>query len=447
MPQFRVLLFIDQSKRDLLGMRMLEIALQKKGVKTMRCSHANWRPAFRRFKPHAFVSSRGDHRGAQTAAKCCYVYVVPGEGNALTKETVLTIFMGRSFFSVKDTGWIKRSYPWNQGTHDLLLEHQFRQDQVKVVGNMRLDIYRYPAYIKPKGLKRKGDFTLGVAFSAKSTSTYSGPNHFALSYFKLHPDLNFPMVQKGRHHEDMVWRDCGILRRMMRYIKRYLDTMPGKVLLRPSPLEDPREYKFLEKLYPGRIQVLPRQEFADWVSSVDAVLTCWSTAGVECLLYGVPVISIWGTFDKEHLFNHINPQASGFDSYIRYYHAPQSEDELFDVLAQAQRYELPLSPMPQAAVAQMLKEIYNWPYPVDASETIADDIFKDLSAGVLNTSDEQWRMCFPMKHNIPPFINYWLNNVRALWGHYRSGAFASEYDYFRTVNPRVERILKKLGVK
>ena len=106
------------------------------------------------------------------------MFIIPGEGGHQTKETMLSVFMGRGYWKLDNVNWIKKCYLWNKNTYDWLLETKlFKKDELKVVGNSRLDIYKNKKLLDSQNKKQK-KFKIGVAFSAKSTSTYYGPPHF-----------------------------------------------------------------------------------------------------------------------------------------------------------------------------------------------------------------------------------------------------------------------------
>src|SRR3989338_219422 len=126
----------------------------------------------------------------------------------------------------------------------------FRDDQLVVAGSPRLDVYRHHVRTRKLPVDPK-EFTFGVAFSAKTTSAYYGDPHYAQTYFNFQKDLAYPWLPKGRHVEDMSWLDHATLRLSMRYIRRYLEEFPGKLIFRPSPFENEKEYRFLEKKYPS----------------------------------------------------------------------------------------------------------------------------------------------------------------------------------------------------
>ena len=444
MSNKRALLFNDNAKRDLLGIRLLEKSLNSRGINTAICNPQNARIKLRQFRPHAFIVARGDSALAREASALCRVFVVPGEGGHQTKETMLSVFMGRGYWKLDSVDWISRCYLWSQRTRDWLMETGiFKEHQLPVVGNPRLDLYRDRKLAEALS-DRDGGFRLGVAFSAKATSTYYGHPHFARVYHDMHREMTFPITQPGRHFEDTVWRDHAILRQMMRSLRAYLENNEGEVWLRPSPFESPNEYTFLEKAYPGRVKVLPDQTLPEFLYGVDAVLTCWSTVGIEGLLLKKPVISIAGLIDQEHLFRHISPKASGFDTFVHFYHQPLSEAMMLEMLQQASRGELQASPQLPEAVAGLLEALYSWPSTVSASELIAEDIAQDIVT-VPELEASVWKRKLPLRYEIPVQLASLGVSLRMFLIALRSGEFKAYVDFLRTTDPAVESLLQKMA--
>lgn len=440
----RILLLNDNAKRDLLSVRLLENALKSRGFKTAICNSQTVRVKLRQFRPHAFITARGDHSVAREVSALCRVYVVAGEGGQQTKETMLSVFMGRGYWKLDSVDWISRCYLWSERTREWLMETGiFKEQQLPVVGNPRLDLYRN-CKLTESISKKGGQFRLGVAFSAKSTSTYYGHPHFASVYHQMHSEMTFPITQPGRHFEDIVWRDHAILRNMMRSLRLYLENSQGEVWLRPSPFESPNEYTFLEKAYPGRIRVLSNQTLPEFLYGVDAVLTCWSTVGIECLIIEKPVISIAGLIDQDHLFRHISPKSSGFETFVKFYHRPATEKALLDLLREAEQGRLVASPEPRGAIEKLLKDIYSWPGREGACELIAEDIARDIYDAPDHGVSE-WKKILPLRYEIPLPLASLAVTLRTILSAFRSGEFNAYWDFFRNTDPAVEKLLRQIS--
>lgn len=445
MSKKRILINNDNGRRDLLGLRLLEMSLQRQGFETAFCNRVNIRVKLRSFRPHALLAARGDNVVVREAAAVCKVYIIPGEGGRQTKETMLSVFMGRGYSKLDSVDWISRCYLWNENTKNWLLETgMFKEEQLAVVGNPRLDIYRSSDSIKKAKSSSDRPFRLGVAFSATSTSSYYGKPYFAKNYHdEIHKDMVFPILAPGRHFEDIVWRDHAILRRMMHVIKRYLENGVGEIWIRPNPLEGIGEYSFLEDAYPGRVRVVSEQTLPEFLGGIDTLLTCWSTTGLEALLLGIPTISISGMIDQDHLFRHISAKASGFESFVPFYHMPSTEDELFDLIELAKKGLLDASTMPDSKVTQLLKQNYNWPGAGSASDLIAMDLVRDL-INYCEPNSKQWRQKIPMKYGIPVPLATTFISIRTFLQAIKSGEFKSYNAFMNVKDPQVESLIRKV---
>lgn len=441
----RVLLLADNANRDLLAVRLVEAALQRRGIRTALCTLHDAVLALRRFRPHAFVSVKGNLPITRQASRCCRVYILPGEGGQLTKETMLPTYVGPDYIKIDSADWIAKCYLWADAYRGWLLETGlFTEQQLAVTGNSKLDVYR-SGIQRPQRTDR--DFVVGVAFSAKSVSSYFGHTPFAENYFDYPPYVTFGVTHTiGRHVEDIIWKDHAILRLMMRFIRRFLDQEEGRILFRPAPLEDHRQFTFLQKRYPDKIRLAMNQPLADYLSSIDVLLTCYSTTGLEALIAGVPVISIMNTMDQAHLFRHISGRAAGFETFVPFYHTPDTEERLFELIARAREGRLPVSPKSKAEVDELLKLLYNWPYPTAASERVADDLVLDLETAT-DTAPAAWRQTFPLPYRIPMWLAplaFWLKTI---WFFIKKRSFKSMYNFYRTKDRQIDRWVRRVAAE
>lgn len=439
----RILLVADNARRDFIATRMLQRAFLKKGADARLSTLLDMVPNLRRFKPHGVMANRANMSFAKPASKCSRIYVFPAEGAYLTKESMLAVFKGEAYERIDSVEWVRRCYVWSDYVRNSLLETgMFRDDQLTVAGSPRLDVYRH--HVRTRALPTDPkEFTLGVAFSAKTTSAYYGEPHYARALFDFHKDFSFPWLPPRRHFEDMCWLDQATLRLSMRYLKRFLEDFPGKVIFRPSPFEDEKEYMFLQKRYPKRVKVMLNVPLSEWLSRIDLLMTSWSTTGLEAYIEGIPVISIVGTMDQEHLFRHVDKVAGGFEKFVASFHLPETEDELFEKIRAAHTGELSVAPQSKEEVARLLSDLYNWPYQKAAHEVITDDVLHDLE-DFKEVRKEVWKESLPIPHQVPlwlaPLAYYFRNQCRF----YKRGNFRTLRDFYRLKDSRVDAALDKM---
>ncbi|RXJ68998.1 hypothetical protein CRV08_06085 [Halarcobacter ebronensis] len=382
----RVLILVDNSRRDLLPSELLKVKFEQNGTIVDFCNKRNYKIKIREFCPDAFLVSRGDLPFLAQISRVCKVYVVPAEGARLTPETMKSVFLGRihNGKQLDQTGeviegfdHISKVYLWGDRTRRFLLSTEmFKEEQLKVAGNGRLDVYR-----KNEQKKMHNDFTIGIAFSIKSLSSFEGNvNYLKIihGFFDEAKSGRFPMVPEGRHYEDYVWRDFAIARQMLAVILTIMSTTNYKIRFRVGPFENINDYKFLHELYPDRIFIQDQSEqLIDFLEQIDLMLTCWSSTGLESVLMNVPVIAIPYLIEKEHLFAHIAPEANGFDTFLRIYYTPESIEEVMKLIEQQKSKQLPLVPDIEF-YNEFLRDIYNWPTQVSTTTFIVDDVLKDL---------------------------------------------------------------------
>lgn len=356
--------------------------------------------------------------------------------------------MGRAYWQLDDVSWINRCYLWGEPTREWLMDTGiFIDDQLKVCGNPRLDIYRFPEVIQDTGHAGKA-FTIGVAFSAKSTSTYFGKHSYAQAYFEMHPNLNFPITKLGRHYEDICWRDHAILRIMMRSIKGCIDRFPDcKIVLRPSPFEDPDAYRFLEQKLSGKISVEWGEPLPLFIGKIDMLLTCWSTTGLEALIGNKPVISIAGMMDQKHLFEHISKEASGFDTFVHLYEYPMSESGFYEIIKKIKDNKYSKSKHNIQLERLRLKELYDWPSEKSASSLIAEDIVTRVREAQKRPDYwnglSDWKEIFPVPFNLPFVVVRILSVCLSQLKYLRSGAYKSYSSFFSLRDKKVNRLVGK----
>lgn len=437
MKKKRILIYNDNSKRDLLGIRLLKYELENLGYLIKICNSQDADVKFRIFKPHAFIAARADNYISKQAGFVCKVFIVPGEGGHQTKETMLSVFMGRGYWKLDSVEWINKCYLWNKNSKKWLLDSGlFKENQLSVIGSPRLDIYKNPDLIENISKSKKESFKIGIAFSAKSTSTYYGHPNFAEVYYNFNPKMNFPITRDGGHFEDIVWRDHIILRKMMRVVRLCIEKSVGHVILRPSPFESPKEYFFLEKLYPDKIKIKTKQTLPEFLCEIDVLITCWSTVGIESLILNKPVISIAGLIQKEILFQHISEKASGFKTFVKNYLQPKSEKELLEFIESIKK-----KTFYQSDSKKLLNDLYNWNNQLFSSKLIAEDIHSQLK-----DEDHEikvsWKKYFPLKIEIPLHLALLIKKLLLVYKALKSGVFKTYLGFYKNSSSDIENLFK-----
>lgn len=461
----RVVILVDNSRRDLLACRLLQDEFLSRGVDARLCSKRGNIMELRRTRPDAYISSRGDFPWLQELSRCCNVYVVPAEGARLTNETMTAVFTGRAGDGWKDDfgpdsfDFIRRSYLWGSETQDVLLgTGLFKPERLMVTGNVRFDSYMHR---KPRPAPAGGKLRIGVAFSAKTTSAFNGRLQHAKTFYEFderHLE-KLSLVPPGRYLEDWMWRDLVALRRMMQVTRRLVETTGHEIVLRVGMQEDVQDYLFLRDKAPDRVEVQDhRGQLYDFFSDIDVLLTCSSTVGVEALAMQVPVIATLFTVDRDHLLAHVDPRTNGFDILERIYHSPRTDEGVFALLDQAAKGDLPLTPDP-AFLADFLKRLYDWPMARPAAAVIADDVIADIRERPGDKAAFRERLPFGNRRvesllralplPDPALMRFMqaVSELKFLADDWRTGAFRSNREHYTVHNAEVDRLVREYQVR
>jgi len=385
----KIAILVDNSLRDLLPSRLLQEEFNRNGFKAYLFNKRNMIPFLLHLKPDACIFSRGDYANLPEIGRSCKLFIVPSEGGRLTVETMKSVFLGRMHEGEQvdmhgnkmetNFDYISKVYLWGKIAYDFLLSDSlFVKNQLKVVGNGRMDVYLNSYSAKKKIV----DKVVGIAISIKSLSDYSGEHlswleRMYLRHSKRAPQ--FPMVPVGRDFEDFVWRDLYIARKIIESILVILRTTTHKIHIRVGPFENPKDYLFLQKKYPNRIIIRPKGEsMYDFIDGIDTMLTCWSTSGLESIVMDKPVISVALLGDYDFIISHVDEKANGFDTFLKIYHTPTNLDKLIDLVNLGVEGKLECSQDLEFA-NNFMKDVYNFPSDITATKAIVDDIIGELS--------------------------------------------------------------------
>jgi surface carbohydrate biosynthesis protein len=456
----KILILVDNSRRDLLGVKFLERCLIENGKAEVRlCHKRNVNIALRDYMPDAFIVSRADYPYVKSLKGLCRIYLVPGEGGRLSPESALGPFLGRAYTPdrIHDVSFIDRAYLWGKRVKSWLVETElFKEEQFFISGNNRMDIYREH---QKQERDAKKPFIIGFAFSAKTTSAYYGAPHYPEVYYHMLEGDRYPVLQDNCFFEEYLWRDHAFLRLSMEVLKRILKETEAHVSFRIGPFEDVSEYDFLKKTHPGRIRVESQSELLpEWLGKVDVMVTCWSTAGLDALVLDKPVIALSGMLDQQRLFNAFRPRENGFEDFVPCYYTPGTHAEIMELLHLAERFELSATPDLDRFTAFM-SDIYDW-YPdkeKSATRLIVEDILNDIESRPLpHTSRAKWNKQVPSRtvdffnrfmptilaikmSHVAIYIWFWVSDLR-------SGTYSGNRSHYHIKSKPVSRLVKQANL-
>ena len=464
----KIAILVDNSLRDLLSSRLLQKEFNRNGFKAYLFNKRNMIPFLLHLKPDACIFSRGDYPNLEEIGRSCKLFIVPSEGGRLTVETMKSVFLGRMHEGEQvdmhgnkmetKFDYISKAYLWGNTTYDFLLSDSlFDKNQLKVVGNGRMDVYLNSYSAKKKTV----DKVVGIAISIKSLSVHHGQHNWLERMYLRHSGRapQFPMVPVGRDYEDFVWRDLYIARKIVESILVILRTTTHKIHIRVGPVENPKDYLFLQKKYPDRIIIRPTGEsMYDFIDGIDTMLTCWSTCGLESIVMDKPVVSIALLGDYDFIISHVDEKANGFDTLLKIYHTPKSIDQLIDLVNLGVEGKLKFSQDVEFA-NKFMKDVYNYPSDITATKAIVDDIIGELSNYVADPKALKENLS--INNKVLKFLNqytlifhkevFYLISKMYLLKYYIRDLFSGEYysnkTHYALKNQNIDRFIKRHFMK
>jgi hypothetical protein len=143
-----------------------------------------------------------------------------------------------------------------------------------------------------------------------------------------------------------------------------------------------------------------------WIRSCGAVITTFSTTGIDCVAQGVPTISLHRMIPQK-FFDALPPEKAAFLSNISW--APATLEELDALLAQARNGTLALAPEGDS-FDRFVAENFNVPRSRFACEVIAEDLL-----GLLQAAPK----AMPPASNVTGAVRYWGSSLKSFLSNHR----------------------------
>lgn len=454
----KILILVDNSRRDLIWVNLLKLEFEKRESNIVKlCNKRNVIIELLDFLPEIFIVSRADYHYVKNLKGLCNIYIVPGEGARLTAESALGVFLGRAYTPdrLHDLSFVDKAYVWGNQIKDWLKETKlFKDSQLFVSGNCRLDVYKKKKYFKKRNITRK---QIGIAVSTKTTTSYYGDQHFPEVYYNMQEEDKYPTLQENKFFEENVWRDHAILRITMELIKKILNETDLDISVRVGPFEDINEFKFLNKLYPDRITVEhPDQLLAEWLRNIDLVLTCRSTTGLEAQIAQIPVIAYEYLIGYENLIRSFKPKECGFEDIMPCFHTPKNKNEVIYLINKFLDNKLKVYGN-ESHFNNFMKDVYDWEGcdNSNVAEIITEDIINHSTSKNIEKSDRKlWKN--KIDNNFIKFLNIFLplivsikivkliNPIRFFISDYFSSNFIGNRGHYKLHNNEISTFLKSI---
>ncbi|MBI3637453.1 MAG: hypothetical protein HY216_14770 [Candidatus Rokubacteria bacterium] len=379
MKKPRALLMVDQATRDSLGQLLLAHYLRRKGVTPLLCNQATLVSTFEHYRPEvAFVSWTTDANLGQYFRSIRHrtrLVLVDQEGGRMGEAAFKRSIVRHDGAKAGLARSAARVIAWGSSQAQWLRELDVTSpDRIVVTGCPRLDPYLVaPATAKSRqyiGVTLRGDPITAMPFRFMET---------VFNALLVDPrDGLTPSLPLRAEYEDWVWQIVAVTRHMFKLIMALSNATDTSIVVRPGPWEQEGVYDYLPRRFP-RVSIEPRMLQHEYVSGAYVTLDASSSLGLEALLAGTPVISINSLIPR--LEEHVGgTDGARFNApYRTFYWQPKSVDDAVELVLQAQRGDLGLTPDPEG-VKRYLSDCHSWPAHRPASFNIGDVLLELIDA-------------------------------------------------------------------
>ncbi len=363
----KVLLVIDVSDRELLGVTLVQRCLSSLGVNSILCSRRYMLEYYARYMPDAIVCPN---------TRCEYtdipgdslVFVLPSEsGNGQASQILDT---HASHFL--DTGQFERVdgfFCWGRSMKETLLDsRKWRPDQLRVTGSPATDHWYMP--LRPRSVTSQ---SIGMTTTFRALSSSVPPAK--MNYFRWidrveqsgHDGTYFLPPE---HAESWLFFEASLARVMMSVVRELTQKHGFDMSLRLHPGERADRYAYWQDISSGRLKATRGGPISEWLEGVSILYTFLSASALDAIIRGVPVVSLKNLVAPDALKKIPGQFHYTYDDYLWQVDEP---GDIAKYAARARQGTLPLCREEQK-LNQFLRDNFNYPRQQLAAKQIALEI-------------------------------------------------------------------------
>ena len=343
----KVLIYVDQKRRDYYPAKRISKELNKYGINVKISGKISFLPTISYWKPHVIIFGNHDCYHGDWIRNIYNSYIFSlGTEQGTTYKSFLKKrwFQGHSYIRPPAHEFVDCFLVYNQFTKSYL-DSKLKNAVVEVIGSPRL--YSKKLFKKARPLKNK-NLTIGIICGEDITSFSS-----VFSYFKEY--FNLEKVNPK------YFSDFNNLQGILTFF--LLEKLFINFLLERLKKEFPKA-NFLarlrfdsDKTYIKNLRGVDFDQTADptfFISKCDVVITAQSTLGFECMMSGIPAISIIKQLNPGVLFKKCISR-----NFTRSLHQPDSLEDIYKLINERLRSKLAISPNMEDFLDTSKKCFYN----------------------------------------------------------------------------------------
>jgi len=359
----RVLIVIDNAKREQLGAFLLQTELEKIGAKVKLTSRYVIAEAFNSFKPH-FVVLPKIHKiqSLEEISKRAYIGLLSAE--SYSGSQVCTVMSHATFQQEVDL--VDLRFCWGAFDRDLLISEKIiKPSKVVITGHPMTDFW----YISETKVSARSKKRIGIASTLKVLANAVNQRNM----IELIDGIENNRDAQGcsnyfdapNHSECWFAFEVAFIRLMINIADYFTDY---EISIRPHPLERPEDYMCLTKTRVN-LEIDTASTLVEWLDSIDVMLSFISSSQIDAFARGKRVISLRGLFPEEIIKNLPKGLMLTIDNLFE---EPKTLSELESVLKEQSVSKI-------EETNSYLKAVYDFPSTSRPSVKIAESIVNFLS--------------------------------------------------------------------
>jgi hypothetical protein len=350
----KILVYVDQKRRDLYPMEKIKDALQNTGDYAVRLSgKADFLFSVMFFKPQIIIYGKNDgYHGdwLRAISGSIVISINTEQGYTDANETYINFMEGHKYLRAPEHESVDYHFLISEITKQHLIPY-LDEKKLKVVGYTRLMQDEFATKSKPC----KKRFVIGIAAGEDIGDKYNIQSSFTSYLDKPFGYLDNVQGFLAFHLLDRCWLNhiCETLKKKYDVVVRYRF--------------NDKDYMFNE----DGIRIDMSDSPINFFNDCDLVIMGQSTIGVEAMMYGIPVISITKLINPGFSFTKVVDFP-----YINICWQPESFDELLQMIELRKDENLDLSPRYDDYVSFVSNTYYNGQKKDSCMGSIVDFISK-----------------------------------------------------------------------
>lgn len=288
-----VLIVVDSFQREYLGAYTLSQELKRNGFKTRITSRYALESAYDAFHPGVVILPKTHKVPAlEKIHRHSVVVLLQAESFSGNIEAFKSFCSRNSSIGIRPD-LVDAVFCWGDFDYRFYQEAEiYPQAEIEVTGHPMVDIWYKPK----KNRKTSEKPVIGISTSITCLTHITNSLGPVSLIDNIERNWESGLFEPPYHAEDRIAFEAAWIRIVIELIRAFKG---HRIHLRPHPLEDVEQYRWLEK--EGDVRIDNHQPMVDWSDEVDVLLSFISTSQLDAYLRGVKVVSIQNLFPKRIL--------------------------------------------------------------------------------------------------------------------------------------------------